>query len=808
MEKLKGLRCRECGRAYPSAPVHVCEFCFGPLEVDYHYEALRGVDLEGLDSVARRMVTLMRQDMKRAGIELSLKDQDRVRALRAELILTGQEFSRNIRDDVRHIVLTGPEELEGLPGDFVHAHPPGADGKIRISTEYPDYIPFMAYAKSSRARKALMAEFQSRAVPQNLQALDRMLAKRHELATLLGYRHWADYATEDKMTGSDANARNFIAQTREAARASGRAELAELLAAKRRDEPEAQSIGEWELNYYLERVKSERFHFDTRAVRPFFEYGAVKQAILELNSELFGLTFTPVVDERVWHPSVETFEVTVDGEAMGRISLDMHPREGKFKHAACFAWRMGVGGKEPPHFVLVCNFPDPKALPGPALMDHREVVTFFHEFGHLVHGIVRGKVPWVRLGWVSEWDFVEAPSQFLEEWIFDFDVLRRFARHFETGATIPRELVERLREARDFGRGVGSQRQLFFAALSLTLHDCDPEGRDISKVVKQLARRYAPFELIPGTNFQASFGHLEGYTALYYTYLWSLVIAKDLHSAFTRGLMDIEQARRYRDRILAPGGTRPAAQLVEDFLGRPYNFEAFRRWLAPKEAPAVAAADGLQAGRVQGVIIDFGGVFTDVLDRRQAEQFEDEVGLERGGLESALFNDDAWLEVSQGKISDAEYWERVCAGFPRPASPERAAALWAFVFEATGLRPGLRELVAELKQRGLRLALLSNDRSTLRGRLDGWGLTPLFDCVVVSAEVGMRKPDAAIYRHAADCLALPPEACLFVDDWDGNVAAARALGMQAVRFESLPQLRASLAGLLTASRPANIRLGS
>jgi len=760
------------------------------------YDALGGVEPERLDAVARRMVTLMRQDMKRAGIELSHEDQDRVRALRAELILTGQEFSRHIRDGVRSITLTGPDELDGLPDDFVRARAPGPDGKIRISTDYPDYIPFMAYAKSARARKALMAEFQSRAVPQNLQVLDRMLARRHELARLLGYPNWADYVTEDKMSGSAANARQFIAQGVEAARVSANAELSDLLTVKRQDQPDARAIGEWELNYYLERVKSQRFQFDARAVRPYFEYDAVKQAIFELNSELFGLTFTPVVEEQAWHPSVETFAVTVDGEAMGRISLDMHPRDGKFKHAACFPWRMGVGGQELPHFVLVCNFPDPRAQTGPALMDHREVVTFFHEFGHLVHGIVRGKVPWVRLGWVSEWDFVEAPSQFLEEWIFDFEVLRRFARHFETGATIPGELVERLREARDFGRGVQVQRQLFFAALSLTLHDSDPQGRDVTRVVGQLARRYAPFEIIPGTRFQASFGHLEGYTALYYTYLWSLVIAKDLHSAFVRGLMDVEQARRYRDCILAPGGTKPAAQLVEDFLGRPYDFEAFRRWLAPRERPALAPAEGLQADRVRALILDFGGVFTDALDRGQAEQFEDEFGIERGGLESALFNDDAWMEVSQGKISDAEYWQRVCAGFPRPASPERAAALWAFVFEAVGPRPGTRELVAELKQRGLRLALLSNERATLRGTLDRLGLTPLFDCVVVSAEVGMRKPDLPIYQHAAGCLALPPESCLFIDDREGNVLVARQLGMQAIRFESVPQLRVALSPLL------------
>ncbi|CAN5255742.1 hypothetical protein BH18CHL2_BH18CHL2_04680 [soil metagenome] len=337
------------------------------------------------------------------------------------------------------------------------------------------------------------------------------------------------------------------------------------------------------MTYLTERVKAEDLAFDSRAVRPFFEYQAVRKAVLELNSELFGLAFTRVEDE-LWHPSVESFDVAVDGQHAGRISLDMHPREGKFKHAACFGYRPGVGGKQLPHYVLVCNFPDPKAQSGPALMDHREVVTFFHEFGHLVHSIVRGRVPWVRLGQVAEWDFVEAPSQFLEEWIYDYDVLRRFARHVETGEQISEELVRRLRESRDFGRGVFVQRQLFLSAVSLHYHDRDPRELDTTKLLFELAARYSPSKLDPDNRFQASFGHLEGYTAVYATYQWSSTISRDLLSAFTKGLMDVPLARRYRDVILAPGGTKPAAELVSDFLGRPFSFDAYRRWLTGEAA--------------------------------------------------------------------------------------------------------------------------------------------------------------------------------------------------------------------------------
>ncbi|HEY8655687.1 MAG TPA: M3 family metallopeptidase [Candidatus Limnocylindria bacterium] len=547
------------------------------------YEALGALDPDGLDPLERRVVELTRRDMRRSGTLLDAATRSRVQAVRAELVEVEQEFARNIRDDVGEVALA-PEQLAGLPDDFVAAHPVGADGKIRVTTNYPDLIPFLTYARDGAARRALAVVNNTRAVPRNVEVLALMLAKREALARLLGYPNWAEYVTEDKMSGSAGAVRDFIDRASHACAESAAAEYVDLLAAKRLDEPDATFLGTWDTSYYIERVKAERHRFDGRELRPYFEYRAVRQAILDLASELFGLAFIPV-EAALWHPSVETFEVSVDGTPMGRISLDMFPREGKFKHAACFTLVPGIGGKRKPHGVLVCNFPDPAAQQGPALMQHSEVVTFFHEFGHLVHNIVRGDIPWARLGGVAEWDFVEAPSQFLEEWIFDYDVLRRFAKHVETGAVIPEALVTRLRDARDFGRATGVQRQLMLAALSLRLHDREAEGLDSTALVYETSREFSPIVMPEGTAFQAAFGHLEGYTALYYTYMWSLVIAKDLHSAFTAGLMDPAQAKRYRDLVLAPGGTKPAAELLQDFLGRPYGFEAFRAWLAPRTQP-------------------------------------------------------------------------------------------------------------------------------------------------------------------------------------------------------------------------------
>ena len=540
------------------------------------YDALGRLDPEPLDDVARRVVSLARRDMRRAGVELGAAEQERVRTVRAELVKVEQEFAKNIRDDVREVALE-PRQLEGLPPDYIAAHPADADGRVHVSTNYPDLIPFMTYANDESGRKELAIVNNLRAVPENITLLERMLVKRAELAALLGYANWAEYAAEDKMTGSAGAIRDFIQRALGACRESAAAEYRDLVAEKG-----AEPIGSWDTQFLLEQVKARKYSYDGRELRPYFEYRAVRQAILDLNSELFGLTFSPVA-MTLWHPSVETFAVSVDGREMGFISLDMHPREGKFKHAACFTLVPGFKGRSKPHGVLVCNFPDPSAQQGPALMQHSEVVTYFHEFGHLVHGIVSGDIEWARVRRPSEWDFIEAPSQFLEEWIYDYDVLRRFARHVETGAVIPEALVRKLRDARDFGRGTFVQRQLMLSAISLRLHDRDPHGLDTTKAVFDTAKEFSPIVMPEGTAMQASFGHLEGYTALYYTYMWSLVIAKDMHGAFTRGLLDLEQAKRYRDLVLAPGGTKPAADLVTDFLGRGYGFDAFREWLAPRD---------------------------------------------------------------------------------------------------------------------------------------------------------------------------------------------------------------------------------
>jgi thimet oligopeptidase len=543
------------------------------------FRALAALDASSLPAAPRRYLEHALRDFRRAGVDKDEATRARLKELAEEAVVLGQTFDRAIREDVRSIKLR-PEQLDGLPLDYRTAHPPGPDGLVTITTDYPDLLPFRQYAHDGEARRLLYLENGARAWPDNETTLRALLAVRAEQARLLGYACWADYVTEDKMARSSATVRTFLDRVAAAAEERGRADIARLLVRKRQDEATAERVEDWEKAYYEERVKQEAFAFDSQSVRPYFEFRRTRDGLLAICGRLFDVAFQKVEGVDVWHPSVDVYDVTRGEARLGRIYLDLHPRADKYKHAAQFPLVSGVLGVQAPEGVLVCNFADP-ALSSPALLDHDDVVTLFHEFGHLMHHLLGGSQQWIGFsGVATEWDFVEAPSQMLEEWAWDPATLALFARHVENDGPIPAELVGRMRAASEFGKGTHTRHQVFYAQLSLAYHLADAQTLDLTATMTELQRRYSPFPHVPGTHFFASFGHLQGYSAMYYTYLWSLVIAKDLLSEFQRsGLLDAETSRRYREAVLVPGGSRDAADLVEAFLGRPYGFEAFAAWL-------------------------------------------------------------------------------------------------------------------------------------------------------------------------------------------------------------------------------------
>jgi thimet oligopeptidase len=545
------------------------------------FDVLAAIDTTNENAGTQRFLSHTLRDYRRAGVDKPAEVRTRLKQIDEELTRLGQQFSKNIAEDVRHIEVRDPARLAGLPSDFVASHAPDAHGVIRITTDYPDYNPFMTYAADDELRRELYIKFRSRGDRQNEDVLRQILALRAEKASLLGFPNWADYITADKMIGSGEHAAAFIDKVWQLAKGRADQDYSELLRTLRAVDPAAQEVADWQKVWLENRVKMERYDVDSSVVRQYFPYERVLAGLLEITSEIFDIQYAPIESVEPWHDSVLVYDVMRRGDRLGRIYLDMHPREGKYKHAAQFPLKDGVSGVQLPEGVLVCNFPDPRTGGGPALMEHDDVVTMFHEFGHLMHHVLGGHQKWVtQSGVATEWDFVEAPSQMFEEWAWSFETLSRFARHHASGEVIPKELVEKMRRADKFGLGTATVQQIFYAALSLSFHRADPAALDQLAEVRRLQAHYTPFAYVAGTKFHASFGHLVGYSAMYYTYQWSLVIAKDLLTPFEpHGLMAKDVTFAYRDKVLVPGGSRDAADLVRDFLGREYDFAAFERYL-------------------------------------------------------------------------------------------------------------------------------------------------------------------------------------------------------------------------------------
>ncbi len=536
------------------------------------YEAIKAVDAKGLDAEARRMLELTLRDFRRAGVDKDDKTRARLKELSERETIVGQHFSNNIREDVRSVKLK-PEQLAGLPQDWIDAHKPDADGNVVVNTDYPDWLPFRTYARDGKARTELFMVYMNRGWPQNDEVFKELLALRQEKAHLLGYKDWADYDAEIKMIKNGDAIQVFVDKISKASDKAAKRDYAVLLARKKKDDPKATAVDGTEAVYYEDLVRKEQYAFDAQEVRKYFDFKSTQAGLLSVTGTLFGIEYKPATDAEKWSPDVDAFDVFQGGEKIGRIYLDLHPREGKYKHAAQFTLRSGVAGKQLPEGALVCNFPT-------GLMEHDDVVTLFHEFGHLMHHVLAGRHKWVRFsGVATEWDFVEAPSQMLEEWAWDVNVLQTFAKD-DKATPIPADIVKRMRAAKEFGKGYWVRTQMFYAALSLRYHRMDLEAFDSTKVVEELQKKYSVFPYVKDTHFQAAFGHLNGYSSGYYTYMWSLVIAKDLFSAFQKaGMMDTKTSYKYRDTVLVPGGSKDAANLVKDFLGRPYGFESFKKWL-------------------------------------------------------------------------------------------------------------------------------------------------------------------------------------------------------------------------------------
>jgi thimet oligopeptidase len=544
------------------------------------YNALAALDLSKADATTKYYVQHQLLEFRLAGVDKDDATRARLKKLNDQATEQQSMFDRNISDGQK-VVEADPSELDGLPQDYIDRHKPGADGKVRITTDYPDAYPVFTFAKSDSLRRRVSLAFNTRAYPKNQEVLTNLMKTRYEIATLLGFSSWADYNAADKMIAKGHNIADFIQQVNDASRALAQREFEMLLAEKQKTTPGAKEIWSYEGAYLSELVRRTKYDFDSQSVRPYFPFMEVKQGILDTAADLFHVSFQQEPNVPSWDPAVETWIVIDSGKPVGRFYLDMHPRPGKFSHAEMAPVLDGIRGKQLPEAILVCNFPVPTATDA-GLMDYGDVETFFHEFGHLMHHILGGQQKWAGISGITmESDFVEAPSQMLEEWIRSPQVLAKFARHYKTGEPIPAELVARMNRASAFGRGGWVGRQNSYSAISYDIYKTKPEDVDLDKVTLDDARRYTLFTPLPETHVWASFGHLGGYSSAYYTYLWDKVIAEDFFLQFDhKNLLAGDAPMRYRRVVLEPGGSMSANDLVKNFLGRPQNITALQHWMA------------------------------------------------------------------------------------------------------------------------------------------------------------------------------------------------------------------------------------
>jgi thimet oligopeptidase len=548
------------------------------------YHALQAVDTKTADAATRYYLEHTLLEYRLSGIDKDEATRERVRKLSDQLTTEVLHFQRNIAESQGKVVVKDKAELDGLPADYIARHPAAADGTITLTTDEPDYRPVMTYAKSDELRHRMYLAYNGRAYPANTELLAQILKTRAEMARELGFANWAELATADKLIKTPANVRSLLAELDKAAKPVATKEYAEILEFAQGREPGLKSIPAYSASYWMEQYQRTAYGFDSQAVRAYFPFPEVQKGVLDTAARLFHVQFVEVKGLELWDPSVTVFDVMDGlqgkGKKLGRIYLDMHPREGKNKWFNAGTMVTGVADRQLPEARLNGNFAG-GADGDPGLMQYSDVVTFFHEFGHMMHAVLGSHQEWVGTSSFNiEWDFVEAPSQMLEEFFHDKKLVDGFAKHYKTGEVLPDDLFNKMLRADAFGRGIGYERQIALANYSLELHDRTPDKVDIEGMWKQATIQGGPWEWVEGNHGFTTFTHLTGYSSNYYTYSLSKVIALDFFNQFDKNnLLDGPAAMRYRKMVLEPGGSKSANDLVKDFLGRPQSYEAFKAWM-------------------------------------------------------------------------------------------------------------------------------------------------------------------------------------------------------------------------------------
>ena len=533
------------------------------------YEKFKEIETENLDEESKTFYRDLEIDFKDAGHGLSDEKKNRLTEIEKKLIDLSISFSENIAKDKTEVMFL-EDELKGLSQNELKNLKKNNDSFV-ITMAYPDINAVMENCSVRKTREIVWKAFNNRAVKENSPILEEAVQLRNEKALLFGFKTWAEYRLQNRMAKSPKNVASMYESLIPKLQKAAEVEKSELAI----DNIDISDITPWDIRYFISKERSKVSSIENSELKKFFYIHDVKTEMFKVCEEVFDLHIKPESNETAWHEDVELWSLwEKNGQQLAYFYLDLYPREGKFTHAAVFDISSGGSSRqELPICSMVANFPNPNT--GDGLMTFDEVETLFHEFGHVLHNGI-GKSKYTRfVGANCEWDFVEAPSQIMEHWVWKVECMKRISTHIESGESLSEEICEKLNKSKNIGVSLLTLRQVSFGLADQHLHG--ENFKDSLLEIEHAAQKVTTITYPKDINHLAAFGHLlGGYDAAYYGYLWAEIIGDDLFSRFeNEGVLSNSVGVDYKNKILKPGGTVPAENMVQDFLGRKWNDEAF-----------------------------------------------------------------------------------------------------------------------------------------------------------------------------------------------------------------------------------------
>jgi oligopeptidase A len=516
------------------------------------------------------------RDFVLSGVKLADKEKKRMEEISLKLSELSNNFSQNLLDATNafELIMKDAKDVEGMPQTDIDAAKVEVDGKTvyKFTLQIPSYLAYMTYGPNREHRKTISKAYATRA-PKNAKVIDQILALKNEKSKLLGFTSYAHYALETRDASKEEDVIGFLNDLADAAHPQAKNELAELKAFAKKDGIE--DLVGYDVGYYSEKLKKEKFDFDDTMTKPYFEQSKVLGGLLDIVSELFSVTFKPA-DVPTWHDCVKVFDIFDNAKLSGRIYFDLEARKEKRGGAWMNDWETHYvdkdGNKHLASAFIVCNF-SPNTDKTLSLLRHDDVVTLFHEMGHAIHHLF-GKCKERSVSGINgvAWDVVEFPSQFLENFAYEAAILKRFGFHYESAEPISAALMAKIKETKNYQAALGILRQVEFSLFDFTLHQGLYQGEEVQTLIDGIREKTSLLKSPSYNKFQHGFAHIfaGGYAAGYYSYKWAEVLSADAFFSCLdeKSGFNTESAKGYKEFILANGGAKEMSELYQEWLGR------------------------------------------------------------------------------------------------------------------------------------------------------------------------------------------------------------------------------------------------